>query len=79
MEDRSLVLGVGRIMTWARDLIIAAHDDPDDTMHAELTLRDITVISVALVSLGKEQPELASFINKLSHKLIEVGDAQEFL
>lgn len=56
-----------------------AENDPEHTMHLELTHRECAIISFGNMLISMLFPELCEHTNSFASKLLEVGIAQDYL
>ena len=75
-----------RLPSWAqyqiayRTVISAMkHEDADTTLFAQLTYPELTLIPFALLIMSRMFPELTLPAGRLSTKLHDLAEAQEFL
>lgn len=54
-------------------------DDPEDTLFAQLTISEVSILSLALLILVRVFPELTMLAGDLSDKLKELSREQKFL
>lgn len=75
-----------RLPSWAQyqlgyRTVVAAmrHEDADKTLFVQLTYPEVALIPFALLLSSRVFPELVGAASRLSSKLNEVADAQQFL
>lgn len=59
--------------------VINAEDNPEKTMQLAVTEKDLALIAFSSMVTGMMFPEVGRHVSKMSLKLMEVSDAQDFL
>ena len=72
--------------SWVRDSVAAKSllkalelEDPAETLLLQLTISELSLVSLSLSVISRVFPEFAPLAEELSTKVIQVSEAQNFL
>ena len=85
-DKRFLFYDLNQLPSWMQYTIAAKSllksldlDNPEDPLLVQLTLSELSVVTVGLISLCRMFPEFEPVASLLSNKLSEIGQSQGFL